>query len=88
MRFGTYLTAALAKAGYTQRSFARKAKHNPKNFNQIVLGKRAPPLKHMPMWIELLKGHIESDVFLELARLENSPAEIRALVEKLRAGNK
>lgn len=85
MSFGTYLAAALKRAGYTQRAFALKAKHNPKNFNQIVLGNRAPPLKHIPKWMVLLQGHIEPTEFLELAQLENSPNEIRALVHQLRA---
>jgi transcriptional regulator with XRE-family HTH domain len=84
MRFGEYLANALEEAGYTQRSFAAKVKHHQANFNQILLGKRSPPLKHIQRWADLLQGHIDPLQFRELALLENSPIEIQKLVNELR----
>lgn len=83
MRFGEYLADSLKKAGFTQRSFASKVKYHQQNFNQIVLGKRAPPLKCIAAWAAQLKGHIDSALFLELAELEHTPEGIRKLVKDL-----
>lgn len=78
MRFGDYFTAAMAKAGYTQRAFALKAHHHPRNLNQIAQGERLPPLKHIAAWTKLLGEHIDPALFLELAELEHCPPNIRA----------
>lgn len=77
MRFGEYLADGLTKAGHTQTSFAKKVGQKQSAVSAIVLGKRAPPLKHMSRWAEVLGKAVDRNVFLELARLEHCPSEIR-----------
>jgi transcriptional regulator with XRE-family HTH domain len=84
MRFPAYLANALKKAELSQSAFARKVKYKQQNISQIVHGTRPPPLARIEAWADALSGHIQRDVFLELARLECSPPEIRDLVTKLR----
>ena len=92
MRFAPYLATAVKKAGYTQRAFAKKVRHHQQNFNQIIRGKRAPPLKHLPAWIALLGEHVDPALFRELAELEHTPPGIQKLVvdlrQKLKAANR
>jgi transcriptional regulator with XRE-family HTH domain len=84
MRFGEYLAEGLAKAGYTQSSFAQKVGQKQPAISAIVLGKRAPPLKHVSRWAEVLGKVLDKSTFMELARLENSPLEIQELITELR----
>jgi transcriptional regulator with XRE-family HTH domain len=88
MRFGTYFAKCLEKAGFTQSSFALEADYLQQNINQIIKGKRPPPLKHINAWAALLGKHVDKDVFLDLAHLENSSEQIQKLVLKLWAETK
>ena len=85
MRFGAYLATAIEKAGISQREFARRAKSRQQNVNEIVHGRRVPPLAHLERWADLLKEHVDRAQFLELARLEHCPPEIQTLVAELRS---
>lgn len=84
MRFGEYLTAAIAKAGLNQTTFAAKVGQKQQAMNAIILGKRPPPLKHMDRWINALGKHVDRELFLDLANLEHCPERIQKLVAKLR----
>jgi len=84
MRFGDYLGQAISKAGLSQRAFALQVKSHQQAINEIVKGKRTPPLARLDKWLDVLGTAVEREKFLELARLEHCPAEIQTLVAELR----
>ena len=84
MRFGQYLATSLEKAGFSQSSFAAKVGYQQQNVNQIIKGKRNPPLKRVDAWATLLGKHIDKELFLELAHLEHSTPRIQKLVADLK----
>jgi hypothetical protein len=53
--------------------------------NAIARGTRKPSLKNIQKWADVLAKVINRQEFLELARIENSPPEIRELVSNLKA---
>ena len=85
MRFGEYLTHAVSKAGLSQAGFAKKVGQHQQTVNAIARGTRKPSLKNIQKWADVLAKVINRQEFLELARLENSPPEIRELVSNLKA---
>lgn len=80
MRFGYYLAKAIQQAGFSQREFAIKMRTPQQNMNEIVLGKRGPPLRKLNAWAEALAPHVERERFLVLAWLEHTPDELRELM--------
>ncbi len=82
--FGPYFERALAKAGLSQREFARRAHCKQQALSEIIAGRRKPPLKHVARWAAVLEGHIDRKTFEEFAALAHSPPLIQQLVAKLR----
>ena len=80
MRFGNYLAAAITKAGLSQRQFALRVKTPQQNMNEMVRGKRVPPLKRVAAWAVALAPHVELERFLVLAWLEHASEELRELI--------
>ena len=83
-RFGAYLETAIKNAGMSRRKFASTVGYASANIDQIVHGKRSPPLNRINSWGKVLGPAIDSFKFRELALLEHCPAEIRDLVEAQR----
>lgn len=85
MRLGKLMVLYLARLGISQREFCRRVGFNPGNFNQIMRGRRPPPLACLPRWRKALKLAPEEQATLEEAwLLALSPPAIQALVETLR----
>jgi len=83
--FGAFLSELLARRGQRQVDFARLVGKAPGVVQFIRIGRRRPPLALLESWADALslRGD-ERRRFLELARLEHCPPEIRRLVASLR----
>jgi transcriptional regulator with XRE-family HTH domain len=88
MRFGPYFAKSLEKAGFSQSSFAAKVGYRQQNVNQIIKGKRPPPLSRVDAWASALGKHIDKDLFLDLAHLEHCTPRIQKMVAELWAETK
>lgn len=83
--FGVLLDELLAQRGLTQAAFARLVGKAPGVVQFIRTGRRTPPLDAIAGWADALRLRGgERERFLETARLEHCPPEIRALVAALR----
>lgn len=76
-RFGPYLGSAIKKAGLSRRNFAKIVGYASPNIDQVVAGKRVPPIAQLDKWSKALGGAVDPALFRELALLEHTPAEIR-----------
>jgi ubiquinone biosynthesis protein UbiJ len=83
--FGALLVDLLARRALTQADFARLVGKAPGVVQFIRVGRRRPPLARIEAWADALALRGEDRRrFLEAARLEHCPPEIRHLVATLR----
>jgi len=83
--FGAFLDEQCARRGLSQAAFARLVGQAPGVVQFVRTGRRRPPLARIDTWADALtlRGG-DRQRFLELARLEHCPLEIRRLVTGLR----
>ena len=83
--FGAFLDEQCARRGLSQATFARLVGQAPGVIQFVRTGRRRPSLARIEVWADALalRG-ADRQRFLELARLEHSPPEIRRLVAGLR----
>ncbi len=83
--FGPYLREALDKAGMSQRAFARAVGYKQANIQQVVAGRRKPPLRHARRWAKALGTAVTLDDFEERVHLAHISEVVLRLINRLRA---
>lgn len=84
--FGKHLESLIHYRRMTQAEYARAVRHPPPFVNQVIHGKRTPPLKQLETWADTLDlSGEERATFLRLALLAHCPGPIQDDYLRLRA---